>query len=152
MSSLSAADLRVPRGLDCVMARSLAALALTALLAVASGCGSSVQKASIRIVSSHVAGQDVVLTVEIHGWKMAAPVQGRAPKPRTGQWQIFADDRYVGWSDQPTYGILTDMPVGTFKVWVALARTDYSLVYPLIRSQLVTVRVRGGKLYTTATE
>jgi hypothetical protein len=134
------------------MARGLAALVLAGLLAFASGCGSGVQKASIRIVRSRVVGQDVILTVKINGWKMAAPVQGRTPKPRTGQWQIFAGDRYVGWSDQPTYGILTDMPVGTFKVWVALARTDYSLVYPLIRSQLVTVRVGGGKLYNTATE
>jgi len=134
------------------MARLLAALAVAGSLALASGCGSSAQKPSIRIISSQVIGPNVILDVKITGWKMAAPVQGLRPKPRTGQWQIFAGDRYVGYSDQPTYGVLTDMPVGTYKVWVALAHTDYSLVYPLIRSQQVTVRVGGGKLYTTETE
>ncbi len=134
------------------MARSLAALFLAGVVAVAAGCGSGVQKPAIRIVSARVIGPNVILKVKITGWKMALPAQGPKPKPRTGQWQIFAGDRYVGWSDQPTYGILTEMPVGTFKVWVALARTDFSLVYPLIRSQRVTVRVGGGKLYTTATE
>jgi hypothetical protein len=134
------------------MARSLAALFLAAVVAVAAGCGSGVQKPAIRIVSARVIGPNVILKVKITGWEMARPAQGPKPKPRTGQWQIFAGDRYVGWSDQPTYGILTEMPVGTFKVWVALARTDFSLVYPLIHSQRVTVRVGGGKLYTTATE
>ena len=134
------------------MARTLAALFLAGVVAVSVGCGSGVQKPAIRIVSARVIGQNVILRVKISGWKMAAPAQGPRPKPRTGQWQIFAGDRYVGWSDQPTYGILTEMPVGTFSVWVALARTDFSLVYPLIRSQKVRVRVGGGKLYSTATE
>jgi hypothetical protein len=134
------------------MARTLAALFLAGVVAVSAGCGSGVQKPAIRIVSARVIGPNVILRVKISGWKMAPPAQGPRPKPHTGQWQIFAGDRYVGWSDQPTYGILTEMPVGTFRVWVALARTDFSLVYPLIRSQKVTVRVGGGKLYSTATE
>jgi hypothetical protein len=134
------------------MARLVATLALAGSLAVASGCGSAAQRPTIRIISSRVIGPNVILSVKITGWNMAAPLRGRLPKPHTGQWQIFAGDRYVGYSDQPTYGVMTDMPVGTYKVWVALAHTDYSLVYPLIRSQQVTVRVGGGKLYNTETE
>jgi hypothetical protein len=134
------------------MARRLAAVALAGVLALAAGCGSGVQKPAIRIVSARVIGPNVILKVKITGWKMAPPAQGPKPKPRTGQWQIFAGDRYVGWSDQPSYGVLTNMPVGTFKVWVALARTDFSLVYPLIRSQKITVNVGGGSLYNQETE
>jgi hypothetical protein len=125
------------------MARVVAALVVAGLMAVGSACGSRSQSArpAIQILHWRVIGSSVVLQVKIHGWKMAVPRQGIAPKPRTGQWQIFAGDRYVGYSDEPSYGVIEDMPVGTYRVWVALARTDYSLVYPLIRSGSVTVHV-----------
>jgi hypothetical protein len=128
------------------MAKALAALSLAGLVAVGSGCGSLAQRPGIRIVDSKVIGSEVILKVKITGWKMAAPREGPVPKPRTGQWQIFADDRYAGFSYQPSYGIVTGLPVGTYRIWVALARTDYSLVYPLIRSRPVTVHVSGGSL------
>lgn len=131
------------------MARALAALVLAGFLAVASGCGSRPQRPAIRILGSRVIGADVILKVKITGWKMAAPREGPVPKPDTGQWQIYADDRYAGFSDEPSYGIITGLAGGTYKIWVALARTDYSLVYPLIRSRPVTVRVSGGGLYTS---
>jgi hypothetical protein len=134
------------------MARGLAVLALAGLLAVVSGCGSRAQRPAIRIVASRVIGADVIVKVKIRGWTMAAPRQGPVPRPRTGQWQIFADNRYAGFSSQPSYGIITGLPIGTYKVWVALARTDYSLVYPLIRSQPVTVHVTASKLYTAETD
>jgi hypothetical protein len=123
------------------MARALAALALAGSLALGSGCGSESARPAIRILHWRVIGSEVILTVKIRGWKMAAPREGPLPKPRTGQWQIFADDRYVGFSYQPSYGVVDDLPGGTYRIWVALARTDYSLVYPLIRSQSVTVHV-----------
>ena len=135
------------------MARVLATLVLAGLMAAMSGCGSSSQRSTIRILSAKVIGADVLLRVKITGWKMAPPRQGVVPKPRTGQWQIFADERYAGFSDQPTYGIIPGLPVGTYRIWVALARTDFSLVYPLIRSPPVTVHVSGaGSLYTDETE
>lgn len=133
------------------MPRALAALALAGSLASASACGAQSQRPTIRIVQATVIGSDVVLRVKITGWKMAAPRQGPVPKPRTGQWQIFADTRYAGFSDQPTYGSISGLAVGTYTIWVALARTDYSLVYPLIRSQSVVVHVRDNRLYATET-
>ena len=134
------------------MARVVAVLVLAGFLAVASGCGSRPQRPAIRIIAAKVIGADVILKVSITGWKMAAPREGLAPRPHTGQWQIFADDRYAGFSYQRSYGILTGLPVGTYRIWVALARTDYSLVYPLIRSRPVTVHVSDGNLYSAETE
>ena len=134
------------------MARALAALALAGFLAGSSACGAQSQRPAIRILKATVVGSDVVLRVKVTGWKMAAPLEGRLPKPRTGQWQIFADDRYAGFSDQATYGTITGLSVGTYTIWVALARTDYSLVYPLIRSQPVTVHVRSDQLYTAESQ
>jgi hypothetical protein len=128
------------------MARALAALVLAGFLAVGNGCSSPLQRPEIRIVNLSVIGSTVILRVKIDGWKMAAPRRGPLPKPRTGQWQIFADDRYAGFSDEPSYGRIDELPAGTYTIWVALARTDYSLVYPLIRSQLVTVHVGEGDL------
>jgi len=128
------------------MARALAALALACFLAVGSGCGSRVTRPAIRILNTRVIGSAVILKVKIDGWKMAAPRQGPVPKARTGQWQIFAGDRYAGFSDEPSYGIIDGLAGGTYKVWVALARTDYSLVYPLIRSKPVTVHISLGDL------
>ena len=126
------------------MAKALAALVLAGLLAIANGCGSRSQRSSIRILHWSVYGSAVILKVKINDWKMTAPHQGPVPKPRTGQWQIFADDRYAGFSDQPSYGTIDGLAAGTYKIWVALARTDSSLVYPLIRSQPVTVHVSSG--------
>jgi hypothetical protein len=136
------------------MARALAALALAGLLAGASACGaqSRQHRPGIRILKATVVGSDVVLRVKVTGWKMAPPRAGVTPRPRTGQWQIFADDRYAGFSDQPTYGTISGLAVGTYTIWVALARTDYSLVYPLIRSQPVTVRVLGNRMFTAQTQ
>ena len=123
------------------MARALAALVLAGLMAAGSGCGSAEQRPAIRIVHWSVEGSSVILDVKIDGWKMAPPRPGPVPKPHTGQWQIFADDRYAGFSYEPSYGMIEGLAGGTYKIWVALARTDYSLVYPLIRSQPVTVHV-----------
>jgi hypothetical protein len=125
------------------MARSWAALSVAGLLAVGSGCGSatSSHRPAIRIVHWSVHGSTVILDVKINGWKMAPPRQGPVPKPNTGQWQIFADDRYAGFSYEPQYGMIEGLAGGTYKIWVALARTDYSLVYPLIRSKPVTIHV-----------
>jgi hypothetical protein len=128
------------------MARAVAAFALAGFLAVGSACGSASQQPAIRIVHSTVIGSAVILRVKISGWKMAVPHPGPVPKPHTGQWQIFADDRYAGFSDEPSYGIIDGLAAGTYRIWVALARTDYSLVYPLIRSQQVTVHVGEGDL------
>jgi hypothetical protein len=134
------------------MARALAALALAGFLAGASACGAeSHQQPGIRIVGATVVGSDVILRVKITDWKMAAPREGPVPRPHTGQWQIFADDRYAGFSYQPTYGAITGLAVGTYTIWVALARTDYSLVYPLIRSRPVTIHITGNRLYKTET-
>ena len=74
---------------------------------------------------------------------MAPPHRGVQPQPHTGQWQIYADDLYTGFSYDPTYVTINGLATGTYHVWVALARTDYSLVYPLIRSRPVTVRIGG---------
>src|SRR5690348_4201548 len=135
------------------MIRAFAALALAGCLAGASACGAQSQHhAGIRILRATVVGSDVVLRVKITGWKMAAPREGVAPKPHTGQWQIFADDRYAGFSDKPTYGSISGLAVGTYTIWVALARTDYSLVYPLIRSQPVTVHVLDNRLFAAQTQ
>jgi len=125
------------------MARALAALSVAGLMAVGSGCGSaaSSHRPAIRIVHWRVEGSTVILDVKINGWKMAPPRPGPRPKPNTGQWQIFADDRYAGFSYEPQYGMIEGLAGGTYKIWVALARTDYSLVYPLIRSKPVTVHV-----------
>lgn len=124
------------------MARASLALLAALLLAVGGGCGSrSAQRPAIRIVRSQVIGSEVILRVKITGWKMAAPREGPVPKPHTGQWQIFVDDRYAGFSYQPSYGIVDGLAGGTYKIWVVLARTDYSLVYPLIRSRPVTVHI-----------
>jgi hypothetical protein len=134
------------------MARGLAVLALVGLSAVVSACGSRPLRPTIRILASRVIGADVILRVKVTGWTMAAPRQGSVPRPRTGQWQIFAGDRYAGFSYEPSYGIITGLPIGTYKVWVALARTDYSLVYPLIRSQPITVHVTANRVYGAETE
>jgi hypothetical protein len=123
------------------MARVLAALALAGFLAVGSACGSASQRPAIRITHIKVIGSEVLLQVKITGWKMAAPNPGPVPKPHTGQWQIFVGDRYAGFSDQPSYGLIDGLSGGTYEIWVALARTDYSLVYPLIRSRSVTVHI-----------
>jgi hypothetical protein len=127
------------------MARALAALSVAGVLALGAGCGSQTrQRPSIQITHWRVIGSEVLLRVKITGWKMAAPHRGPLPKPRTGQWQIFVGDRYAGFSYQPSYGVIDRLPAGTYRVWVALARTDYSLVYPLIHSQQVTVHVDVG--------
>ena len=124
-----------------MMARALAALALAGFLAVGSACGSQAQKPAIRILHTKVIGSEVILQVKITGWKMAAPDPGPVPKPHTGQWQIFAGNRYAGFSYEPSYGLIEGLSGGTYQIWVALARTDYSLVYPLIRSRSVTVHI-----------
>jgi hypothetical protein len=117
-----------------------AALALAAVLAVSSGCGSQ-PRPSIRIVGTEVVGSAVIVKVKVVGWRMSRPTQGVAPRPRTGQWQIFADRRYAGFSYDRTWGTINGLSAGTYHVWVALARSDYSLVWPLIRSQSVLVRI-----------
>jgi|SRR5581483_5169397 len=126
------------------MPRAFAALALAAFLAVGSACGAQVQRPSIRIVGSEVVGSELILKVKIKGWKLVPPDPGAVPKPRTGQWQIFTDKRYAGYSFQPQYGFVVGLSAGTYRFWVALARTDYSLVYPLIRSQDITVHIGRG--------
>jgi hypothetical protein len=123
------------------MARALVALAVAGFLAVGAGCGSSAERPAIKIVHTRVEGSAVILQVKVSGWKLVAPREGPVPKPDTGQWQIFANDRYAGFSYQPTYGIIDGLAGGTYRIWVALARTDYSLVYPLIRSPSVIVHV-----------
>lgn len=123
------------------MAKALAAFVLAGLLAAGSGCGSGAQRPAIRILHTSVIGSEVMLQVRVTGWKLEAPRTGSTPKPRTGQWQIFADGHYAGFSFEPSYGLITGLTGGTHEIWVALARTDYSLVYPLIRSQQVTVRI-----------
>jgi hypothetical protein len=107
----------------------------------ASHSETALQRPSIRIIRSTVVGSSVILKVKVTGWRMAPPHRGVRPKPRTGQWQIFADDLYAGFSYESTYGEINGLATGTYHVWVALARTDYSLVYPLIRSRPVTVRI-----------
>jgi hypothetical protein len=133
------------------MARALAALALAGFLAGTSACGAQSQPPGIRIVRATVIGSDVILRVKITGWTMAAPDEGPVPKPRTGQWQIFADNRYAGFSYEPTYGLVTGLAAGTYRIWVVLARTDYSLVYPLIRSPSIIVRIRDNRIYKSET-
>jgi hypothetical protein len=123
------------------MLRWLAAVVLVGVLAVAPGCGARSAPPSIRITSWDVVGQSVVLYVHITGWRMAAPHIGPIPKPRTGQWQIFVDRRYAGFSYDKSIGTINGLSAGTYHVWVALARTDYTLVYPLIRSPSVLVRI-----------
>ena len=124
------------------MRRTVAALALAGLLAAASGCGSrATQRPSIQIVGTRVVGAAVIVQVTISGWRMAAPRQGPTPRPRTGQWQIFVDNRYAGFSYDRTWGTINGVAPGNYHLWVALARTDYSLVWPLIRSRSVLVRV-----------
>ena len=144
------------------MARALAALVLASVLAGAPGCGSQsrrpstrdlqrpsiriVKRPAIRILDWSVVGSAVILKVRITGWKMAPPRRGPMPKAHTGQWQIFADDLYAGFSYDRAYGTINGLAAGTYRIWVALARTDYSLVYPLIRSQPVTVHVGKDSL------
>ena len=128
------------------MVRALAALAIVGFLLVAPACGTRLQQPSIRIVGWRVVGSAVILKVKIAGWKMAPPHQGPPPKAHTGQWQIFADELYAGFSYDASYGTINGLATGTYKIWAALARTDYSLVYPLIRSRPVTIHVRGDDL------
>ena len=125
------------------MRRAFTALALAGLFAAGSGCASGSERPSIRIVGSEVVGSELILKVKIVGWKLVPPDPGAVPKPRTGQWQIFTDKRYAGYSYQPQYGFVVGLADGTYRFWVALARTDYSLVYPLIRSRTITVHIRG---------
>ena len=124
------------------MPRAFAALALAGFLAAGSACGAQSQaRPSIRILGARVVGSEVIVKVKIGGWKMAPPRPGSAAKGRTGQWQMFVGNRYAGFSDEPTYGFIIGLPSGTYRIWVALARPDYSLVYPLIRSRETTVRI-----------
>jgi hypothetical protein len=122
------------------MRRIGAGFALAAVLAVAAGCGSE-QQPSIRILGTEVVGSAVIVKVKISGWKLVPPRQGPVPKPRTGQWQIFVDRRYAGFSYNAKWGTINGLAPGRYHIWVALARTDYSLVWPLIRSRSVLVRV-----------
>jgi hypothetical protein len=126
------------------MRRIAAALALAALGAASAGCGSRPPPPSIRILGTEVVGPAVIVEVRIEGWRMARPRQGPPPRARTGQWQIFVDDRYAGYSYDETWGTINGLAAGTYHVWVALARTDYSLVWPLIRSPAAVVRIGGG--------
>jgi len=115
------------------------------IVAAVSGCGSSTERPSIRILSSSVVGSAVIVKVRITGWKMAAPLRGVPPKPDTGQWQIFADNTYFGFSYDRSYGTINGLSGGMHRIYVALARTDYSLVYPLIRSRPVEVHIADGE-------
>jgi hypothetical protein len=126
------------------MVRTLAAVALAGVLLAAPGCGGPPAKPSIRITRWDVVGASVILYVRITGWQMAKPRQGPVPRAHTGQWQIFADDRYAGFSFDKGIGTINGLSQGTYRIWVALARTDYALVYPLIRSQSIVVRVDGA--------
>lgn len=94
-------------------------------------------------------GSSVGLHVKITGWTMAPPLRGRKPRPRTGQWQIYTGDRYAGFSFDPSYGTINGLAAGTYKITVVLARTDFSLVYPLIQSPPVTVHVGNDPLLDT---
>ncbi len=146
--------LRLVERYTSLMARALAVLALASVLAGAAGCGSQPhppsirirERPSIRILDWSVVGSAVILKVKITGWKMAPPRRGLRPKAHTGQWQIFAGDLYAGYSYNRSYGTINGIAAGTYKIWVALARTDYSLVYPLIRSRPVTVHVGDDSL------
>ena len=99
------------------------------------GCGSKPPPPSIRILGTQVVGSAVIVKVKVSGWRLTRPLQGPIPKPRTGQWQIFVDNRYAGFSYNGTWGTINGVPPGSYRLWVALARTDYSLVWPLIRSR-----------------
>jgi hypothetical protein len=83
----------------------------------------------------------VIVKVKVSGWRLVPPRQGPVPKPRTGQWQIFVDNRYAGFSYDRTWGTINGLAPGRYRIWVALARTDYSLVWPLIRSAAVPIDV-----------
>jgi hypothetical protein len=122
------------------MRRICAAFALAAVLAATSGCGSG-PRPSIRIVQTEVVGSAVIVKVKVSGWRLVPPRQGPVPKPRTGQWQIFVDNRYAGFSYDRTWGTINGLAPGRYRIWVALARTDYSLVWPLIRSAAVPIDV-----------
>jgi hypothetical protein len=124
------------------MARTLAALALACVCATASGCGARARP-SIRIVGWEVVGSAVIVKVNVTGWRLVPPRQGPVPQPRTGQWQIYVGDRYAGFSYNRSWGTVNGLAAGTYRVWAVLARSDYSLVWPLIRSQSVVVHVSG---------
>ena len=125
------------------MRRICAGLALAAAIAASAGCGSRAveQQPSIRILGTDVVGSAVIVKVKIVGWRMSRPDQGPVPRPRTGQWQIFVDNRYAGFSYDGTWGTINGLAPGKYRLWVALARTDYSLVWPLIRSPSVPIDV-----------
>jgi hypothetical protein len=121
--------------------------AVAALGAVAAGQAATSSRASmmrdITITRFKVnANHTVTVFVKIHDWKMYPALVGKKTNKRDGgHWHIYVDGKYDNLSANPTRGVTTKLKKGDYKIYVALANDDHSLVKGTHPSKTITVMV-----------
>jgi hypothetical protein len=88
------------------------------------------------------ANRTVTVLVKVRGWKMYPALVGKKTnKPDGGHWHIYVNGKYNTYSANATKGTTTKLKKGDYKLYVALANNDHSLVKGAHRSKTISVMV-----------
>lgn len=86
----------------------------------------------------------VAVFVKIRGWKMYPALVGKKTnKADGGHWHIFVNGKYNNYSANATKGVTKKLKPGDYKIRVALANDDHSLVKGTHPSRAISVMVDG---------
>ena len=97
-----------------------------------------IQLNTFRVNADHT----VTVFVTVRGWKMYPALVGKKTnKMDGGHWHIYVNGKYNTYSANPKSGKTTKLKKGDYKIYVALANNDHSLVKGAHHSRTVTVMV-----------
>lgn len=105
-------------------------LAVSAIAAAQSSSSPQQAKRSIAITKATDDHGVIRLTVKISGWR--------------GRWNVYVNGRYNNFSASRTSGSTNrrrPLEPGTYRIYVALANANRTLVRPIVRSKTVNVTV-----------
>jgi hypothetical protein len=84
----------------------------------------------------------VTVLVKVHNWKMYPKLVGsKTNKKDGGHWHIYVNGKYNNYSASAKSGKTTKLKKGDYKLYVALANDDHSLVKGADRSKKISVMV-----------
>jgi ABC-type glycerol-3-phosphate transport system substrate-binding protein len=131
--------------------RKTLALALVTLVAalglVASGSAATSKRTNLMreiSITNFKANKNGTVTVfvKVRGWKMYPKLVGKKTnKADGGHWHIYVNGKYNTYSANATKGVTTKLKNGDYKITVALANDDHSLVKGTHPSKAVTAMV-----------